>query len=93
MLTGANGSGKSTALQVIAGITAATNGRVAVAGVEIADLEPSAWWRQVSWLPQRPVLIPGTVAENLALFGALADLESACAAAGFDQVLTELPDG
>jgi ATP-binding cassette subfamily C protein CydD len=93
VLTGANGSGKSTTLQVIAGITAATNGGVAVAGVEIADLEPTAWWRQVSWLPQRPLLIPGTVADNLALFGDLADLESACAASGFDQVLAELPDG
>jgi ATP-binding cassette subfamily C protein CydD len=93
VLTGANGSGKSTTLQVIAGITAATNGGVAVAGVEIADLEPTAWWRQVSWLPQRPVLIPGTVADNLALFGDLADLESACAESGFDQVLAELPDG
>jgi ATP-binding cassette subfamily C protein CydD len=92
VLTGANGAGKSTTLQVIAGITAATSGRVTVAAVEIADLEPSAWWQQVSWLPQRPVLIPGTVAENLALFGALADLERACAAAGFGQVLTELPD-
>ena len=95
VLTGANGSGKSTTLQVIAGITAATNGgvAVAVAGVEIADLEPTAWWRQVSWLPQRPVLIPGTVADNLALFGALVDLERACAASRFDQVLAELPDG
>jgi len=93
VFTGANGGGKSTTLQVIAGITAATNGGVTVAGVEMTDLEPTAWWRQVSWLPQRPVLLPGTVADNLALFGELADLESACAASGFDQVLAELPDG
>jgi ATP-binding cassette, subfamily C, bacterial CydD len=93
VLTGANGAGKSTTLQVIAGITAATNGGVAVAGVEMADLEPTGWWRQVSWLPQRPVLIPGTVADNLALSGTLTDLESACAASGFDQVLAELPGG
>ncbi len=93
VLTGTNGAGKSTTLQAIAGITAATTGRISVAGVEIADLEPTAWWQQVSWLPQRPVLIPGTVAENLALFGTLADQESACAASGFDQVVTELPNG
>jgi ATP-binding cassette, subfamily C, bacterial CydD len=93
VLTGANGAGKSTTLQVIAGITPATNGSVAVAGVEVTDLEPTTWWQQLSWLPQRPVLIPGTVADNLALFGALADLERACAASGFDQVLAELPDG
>jgi ATP-binding cassette subfamily C protein CydD len=93
VLTGANGAGKSTTLEVIAGITAATTGHVAVAGVDITDLERTAWWRQVSWLPQRPVLIPGTVADNLALFGTLADIETACAAAGFDAVLAELRDG
>lgn len=93
VLTGANGAGKSTALQVIAGITAPTSGRVTVAGVDLADLEPAAWWRQVSWLPQYPVLVPGTVAENLALFGPLADADSACAAAGLDTVLAGLPDG
>ena len=93
VLTGANGAGKSTTLQVIAGITAATNGGVTVGGIEVSDLDPTAWWRQVSWLPQRPVLIPGTVADNLALYGELGDLQSACAAAGFDRVLAELPDG
>jgi ATP-binding cassette subfamily C protein CydD len=93
VFTGANGAGKSTTLQVIAGITAATGGGVTVDGVAIPDLEPTAWRRQLSWLPQRPVLIPGTVAANLALFGGLVDRESACAASGFDDVLTELPDG
>ncbi len=93
VLTGANGAGKSTTLQVIAGISAATNGGVTVAGVEMTDLEPTSWWRQLSWLPQRPVLIPGTVADNLDLFGALADLENACVSSGFDQVLAELPNG
>jgi len=51
------------------------------------------WWRQLSWLPQRPVLVPGTIQENLALLGELDDVESACATAGFDVVLAELPDG
>ncbi|HEY9305319.1 MAG TPA: thiol reductant ABC exporter subunit CydD, partial [Mycobacterium sp.] len=92
VLTGANGAGKSTAIQIIAGITAPTTGRATVAGIDIADLEPTVWWQQLSWLPQRPVLIPGTVADNLHLFGPLAVIESACAAAGFDDVLAELPD-
>jgi ATP-binding cassette subfamily C protein CydD len=61
--------------------------------VPLADLQPSAWWRQIAWLPHRPVLIPGTVAENLTLFGPLENRETACTASGFDQVLAELPDG
>ena len=69
------------------------SGRVLVAGVDVADLEPRAWWRQVAWLAQRPVLVPGTVRDNLELFGPLPDLDNACRAAGFDEVLDDLPDG
>jgi len=93
VLTGRNGAGKSTTLQAIAGLTVPSAGRVTVAGVDVADLDPTAWWRQLSWLPQRPVLVPGSVGDNLALLGELADLEKACAASGFDAVLAELPDG
>ena len=93
VLTGPNGVGKSTALQVILGLTAPTSGRALVAGVDVADLQPQAWWRQVAWLAQRPVLVPGSVRDNLELFGPLPDLEGACRAAGFDEVLDNLPDG
>jgi ATP-binding cassette subfamily C protein CydD len=93
VLTGRNGAGKSTTLQVIAGLTVPSSGRVTVAGVDVADLARAPWWRQLSWLPQRPVLVPGTVRDNLVLLGELHDLDSACAAAGFDAVLAELPEG
>jgi ATP-binding cassette subfamily C protein CydD len=96
VLTGRNGAGKSTTLHAIAGLTIPSSGRVTVAGVDVADLDPSTWWPQLSWLPQRPVLVPGTVGDNLALLGGLntpEDIEKACAAAGFDAVLAELPDG
>ncbi|OBH42413.1 thiol reductant ABC exporter subunit CydD [Mycobacterium intracellulare] len=93
VLTGRNGAGKSTTLQAIAGITVPSSGRVTVAGVDVADLEPARWWAQLSWLPQRPVLVPGTVDANLALLGELEDRETACAVSGFDAVLVELPEG
>jgi ATP-binding cassette subfamily C protein CydD len=93
VLTGPNGAGKSTTLQAIAGLTAPSCGRITVAGADVADLDRTAWWRQLSWLPQRPVLVPGTVRDNLTLLGKLDDLDEACAASGFDAVLAELPDG
>jgi ATP-binding cassette subfamily C protein CydD len=93
VLTGRNGAGKSTTLQAIAGVAVPSSGRVTVAGIDVADLDPNAWWRQLSWLPQRPALVPGTVHDNLVLLGDLADLETACTASCFDAVLTELPDG
>ncbi|MGV0627144.1 thiol reductant ABC exporter subunit CydD [Mycolicibacter minnesotensis] len=93
VLTGANGAGKSTALMAVAGLITPSSGRVTVSGIDVAELDLPAWWAQLAWLPQRPVVVPGTVADNLALFGALADAQAACAAAGFDEVLAELPDG
>lgn len=93
VLTGRNGAGKTTTLQVLTGLTAPTSGRVTIAGVDVGDLAPEHWWSQLSWLPQRPALVPGTVRENLTLLGDLENPERACAAAGFDAVLAELPEG
>ncbi|MDR3660309.1 MAG: thiol reductant ABC exporter subunit CydD [Mycobacterium sp.] len=97
VLTGPNGSGKSTALQAILGLTAPDSGRVLIGGnerqLEIGQLDLQHWWAQIGWLPQRPVLIPGTVRDNLELLGVLDDLETACRTSGFDEVLTALPAG
>jgi ATP-binding cassette subfamily C protein CydD len=90
VLTGPNGVGKTTLLQTILGLSL---GNVRVGGVDVADLDRRAWWGQVAWLAQRPVLAPGSIRDNLELFGPLADLDSACRAAGFDEVLAVLPDG
>lgn len=93
VLTGANGAGKSTLLQTILGLDAPSSGRVHVDGVDVADLEPHGWWSQVAWLAHRPVLVAGTVLDNLELFGPLTDIQGACRAACFDEVLAGLPEG
>ncbi|QCQ89810.1 thiol reductant ABC exporter subunit CydD [Rhodococcus sp. SGAir0479] len=97
VLTGPNGSGKSTALQTVLGLTTPDDGCVRVGGVDVAGLDAAGWWAQIAWLPQHPVLVPGTLAENLALVG---DVElgservrQACRATGFDTVLQEVPHG
>jgi ATP-binding cassette subfamily C protein CydD len=86
VLTGPNGVGKTTLLQAILGLDVSRAGPILVNGVDVADLDQRAWWGQVAWLSQRPVLVPGTVLDNLELFGPLPDLDVACRAAGFDTV-------
>ncbi|MFR9767714.1 ABC transporter ATP-binding protein/permease [Nocardia sp. SC052] len=105
VLAGPNGSGKSTAVQAILGLITPDRGAVTVDGVDVRELDQDQWWARVAWLPQRPVLVPGTLRDNLELLGArtvdhaahgparvLDDLEVACLATGFDAVLDELPE-
>ena len=93
VLTGPNGVGKSTLLQAILGFGGPAQGRIDVNGIDVTELDPKQWWSKVAWLAQRPVLVPGTVQDNLELFGRLPDLAAACRAARFDSVLAALPDG
>ncbi|GGN84625.1 putative ATP-binding protein ABC transporter CydD [Nocardia rhizosphaerihabitans] len=95
VLTGPNGCGKSTTLQAILGLVAPDAGAVLVDGTDVRELDPDSWWARIAWLPQRPVLVPGTLRENVELLGArasAADLDEISAATGFDTVLNELPD-
>ncbi|GAA5065858.1 ABC transporter ATP-binding protein/permease [Nocardia callitridis] len=99
VLSGANGSGKSTAALAILGLCSPESGAVTVDGVDVGALEQQRWWDQVAWLPQRPVLVPGTLAENLAMLGAhetrtyREQVEKYSRATGFDTVLNDLTDG
>ncbi len=95
VLTGPNGSGKSSLVSVILGLLAPDEGAVVVGDTDLDDVDLAAYRRQIAWLPQLPVVIPGTVAENLALFGEPDPdlLTAAAAATGFDEVLAGLPGG
>lgn len=66
-LAGPSGCGKSTLLNVLLGFVPPAEGRVTVGGVELSTLDAAAWRRQVAWVPQRPYLFAGTVADNIRL--------------------------
>ncbi|MEU5151079.1 thiol reductant ABC exporter subunit CydD [Streptomyces yangpuensis] len=66
-LTGPSGAGKSTLLQVLLGFVRPTAGRVRIAGVDLAELSPEHWRERIAWVPQRPHLFAGTLAENVRL--------------------------
>ncbi|CAM4043743.1 thiol reductant ABC exporter subunit CydD [Tsukamurella strandjordii] len=89
VLTGPNGTGKSTLLTVLAGLTAADGGTVTVDGAPLAG--GPAWWDRVAWCPQHPYLEPGTLAHNFTLLGA-PDPETVpgvVAETGLDEVVDE----
>ncbi|MFF5777485.1 thiol reductant ABC exporter subunit CydD [Streptomyces virginiae] len=95
-LTGPSGAGKSTLLQVLLGFVTPTAGRIRVAGVDLAELSPAQWRQQIAWVPQRPHLFAGTIAENvrLARAGASdAEVAEALKDAGAWEFVTALPRG
>lgn len=90
-LTGPSGVGKTTALEVALGLLRPDAGRATIDGVDLADVDPATLWAQVTWLPQRPVLEPGTIAQLVG--GDEASRTSAAALTGLDAVLADLPLG
>jgi thiol reductant ABC exporter CydD subunit len=63
-VVGPSGAGKTTLLRVLLGFTAPDVGTVLVDG---APLDPDEWRRHVAYVPERPWLLPGTVADNVRL--------------------------
>jgi ABC-type bacteriocin/lantibiotic exporter with double-glycine peptidase domain len=95
-ITGPSGAGKSTLLRVALGILAPQAGAVMLGGVNIAQLEPATLRARIGYLPQRPALIYGTIAQNLRLSAPLAEdgeLSAACEAAGILEEIRALPEG
>ncbi len=93
VVTGVNGVGKTTLLHVIAGLVRPDEGRVSIDGVTVSDIPRSALVGRIAMTAQPPLLVPGTVAANLAATGSLSPsaLDDAAMAVGFDEVLAELP--
>ncbi|MFT3899118.1 MAG: thiol reductant ABC exporter subunit CydD [Gordonia sp. (in: high G+C Gram-positive bacteria)] len=91
VLTGPNGSGKSTVLGALLGLVRLDEGAVVVGDRVLSRAQRVASQGEIAWLPQHPAIVPGTVAENLALYGPLdaAARTSAAAATGWDTVAAE----
>jgi thiol reductant ABC exporter CydD subunit len=95
-LTGPSGCGKSTLLAVLVGLVQPDAGSVRIGDVELADLDPDAWRRQIAWVPQRPHLFATTIADNIRLARRDATAEEVRAVvrdAGLAQLVAQLPDG
>ena len=58
--------------------------------INVRELAREQWWKTITWVPQHPTLIPGTLREQLPP-ASDDDLEAAASLCAFSDVLDSLP--
>ena len=95
-LVGPSGAGKTTLINLLMGFLQAHSGRILIGDTPLREIAADAWRAQVAWLPQRPQLFPGTVADNIRLGvpgAAMRAVRDAAARAQAADFIEALPQG
>ncbi|MBF0273337.1 MAG: ATP-binding cassette domain-containing protein [Magnetococcales bacterium] len=95
-VSGDDGSGKTVLARLLVGLADPDRGQILADGVDIGQLSPAWWRRQLIYLPRDPEFLDGTVRENLTRLDPQATpdaLNRAITAAGLAPWLDETPRG
>ncbi|MBF0379025.1 MAG: ATP-binding cassette domain-containing protein [Desulfamplus sp.] len=65
VVTGENGTGKTTLCRLIAGLIEPDKGQILADGIDLRQLSPSWWRSQLTCLPQDTHFFQGSIRENL----------------------------
>lgn len=95
-VTGRNGAGKTTLARMLAGLVDPDRGQIFIDGLDLRQVAPAWWRRQIVYLPQEPSFIRGTIGENIRLANpdmAGEDLGRVIAQSGLKPFLNAQPKG
>lgn len=91
-IVGASGTGKTSALRLMAGLELPPQGKVVVAGQVLTAGNADGWRARLGWMPQAPHFLTGSLRQNLTL-GRPGDLTDALDLAAIGAVVQALPHG
>jgi ATP-binding cassette subfamily B protein len=97
-IVGENGAGKSTLIKLLARFFDPLEGRVSADGVDLQEMDPAVWQRQITLMFQNSVQYAATAADNIAYSDWQQEpsqeaIENAAVAAGADEPIMSLPLG
>lgn len=95
-IVGTPGSGKSTLVNLLAGLYQPSEGQIFIDGYEISQISPHQLRKQMGIVSQDCFLFSGTVYENISVFNREVDLEQvifAAKLAGIHELIANLPLG
>ncbi|EKO3503491.1 cysteine/glutathione ABC transporter permease/ATP-binding protein CydD [Vibrio fluvialis] len=65
-LVGPSGAGKTSLINAILGFMP-YRGNLSINGIELSELDHAHWRKQISWVGQNPLLVHGTIRDNVTL--------------------------
>jgi len=95
-VVGPSGAGKTTLAHLALGWLRPTQGLLTLNGQPCEAVDAAFWRRSISWLPQSPALLSGTIEENLRLAkpdSSLEAIRTAARRAGAEAFIAALPEG
>jgi ATP-binding cassette subfamily C protein LapB len=95
VVTGSNGTGKTTLARQLAGLLDCSRGEILADEINLRQLAMPWWRRQLSYLPQEPDFLLASIRDNICLGGPLEEsrLNQAVRAAGLREFLDRTAEG
>ncbi|WP_035307044.1 ABC transporter ATP-binding protein [Actinokineospora inagensis] len=95
VVTGPTGSGKSVLVRLLCRLDVPDSGTIHFGGIDLRLAEPEQVWQRIGVVPQRPVVLSGTIRDNITLDREVDPelVREACRVAALDEFVDSLTDG